>query len=346
MQKLKTVDADTLLTTPMEKTVFIVDGLIPQGVTLLCGASKVGKSWLMLYLGLQVAQGLPVWGSATSACDVLYLCLEDTFARIQNRLYRLTDSAPENLRFAVMSGRLGSGLEQQIADYLKEYPNTRLIMIDTLQKIRDPQSSNNRIGIYGSDYDDIGSIKRIADSAGIAIILVHHLRKQQDSSDPFNQVSGTVGMTGAADTTLVLKKDERMAQTAVLFAAGRDIEFQQMTLRFENCIWHLTERKDCSQLQQEQIPPFLYRTAELVKTRGAWEGTATELLSETKESEVSPNAVRKLLGHFYYEVLQPNGICYRTKRTGHARLICLSLDDTDDKNDGIRDISPVSSPSS
>ena len=60
MQKLKTVDADTLLTTPMEKTAFIVDGLIPQGVTLLCGASKVGKSWLMLYLGLQVAQGLPM----------------------------------------------------------------------------------------------------------------------------------------------------------------------------------------------------------------------------------------------------------------------------------------------
>jgi len=211
MQKLKTMDADTLLTTPMEKTSFVVDGLIPQGVTLLCGASKVGKSWLMLHLGLQVAQGLPIWDSATSACDVLYLCLEDTYARIQNRLYRLTDNAPENLRFAIMSGRIGSGLEQQITDYLKEYPNTRLIMIDTLQKVRNTQALNNRTGIYGSDYDDIGSIKRLADSAGIAIILVHHLRKQQDSGDPFNEVSGTVGITGAADTTLVLKKDERMA---------------------------------------------------------------------------------------------------------------------------------------
>ena len=346
MQKLKTVDADTLLTTPMEKTSFLVDGLIPQGVTLLCGASKVGKSWLMLHLGLQVAQGLPIWGSTTSACDVLYLCLEDTYARIQNRLYRLTDSAPENLRFAVMSGRIGSGLEQQIEDYLKEYPNTRLIMIDTLQKVRNTQALNNRVGIYGSDYDDIGSIKRLADSAGIAIILVHHLRKQQDSGDPFNEVSGTVGITGAADTMLVLKKDERMAQTALLFAAGRDIEMQQLTLRFENCVWHLIERRDSAELQQEQIPPFLYRTAEFVKARGAWEGTATELLSEIKENTVSPNAVRKLIGHFYYEVFQPNGIRYRTKRTGHARLICLTLDDADDANDGIRDISPVSSPSS
>jgi len=121
---------------------------------------------------------------------------------------------------------------------------------------------------------------------------------------------------------------------------------QQLTLRFEDCMWHLIERRDRAELQQEQIPAFLYRIAELVKARGTWEGTATELLSEIKESEVSPNTVRKLLGHFYYEVLQPNGIRYRTKRTGHARLICLTLDDTDDGNDGIRDMPSESSPSS
>lgn len=343
MQKLKTIDADTLLTTPLKKAMFIVEGLIPQGVTLLCGASKVGKSWLMLHLGLQVARGLPIWDSATTACDVLYLCLEDTFARIQNRLYRLTDSAPENLHFAVMSGRLGNGLERQIAEYLKEYPNTRLIIIDTLQKVRDTQSGNNRSGMYGSDYDDIGSIKQIADNADIAIVLVHHLRKQQDSSDPFNQVSGTVGITGAVDTMLLLKKEERTAETATLLATGRDIEMQQMTLRFENCLWQLVERRDCKALHEEQIPPFLYRVVELVKVKGAWEGTATELLSEISETEVSANAVRKLLGHFYYDVLQPNGIRYRPKRTGHARLINFSMDDDDDTNDGKRDIAKTSS---
>lgn len=76
--KLKTVDAETLLSTPMSKTVFIVDHLIPQGVNVISGASKIGKSWLMLWLGLQVAQGLPVWGLTTQQCDVLYLSLEDT----------------------------------------------------------------------------------------------------------------------------------------------------------------------------------------------------------------------------------------------------------------------------
>ena len=102
--KLKTVDAETLLSTPMSKTMFIVDNLIPQGVNVISGASKIGKSWLMLWLGLQVAQGLPVWGLTTQQCDVLYLSLEDTQRRIKDRLYNLTDTAPSNLYFAVMCG--------------------------------------------------------------------------------------------------------------------------------------------------------------------------------------------------------------------------------------------------
>ena len=102
--KLKTVDAETLLSTPMSKTMFIVDGLISQGVNVISGASKIGKSWLMLWLGLQVAQGNSIWGLPTLQCDVLYLSLEDTQRRIKDRLYNLTDSAPDNLYFAVTSG--------------------------------------------------------------------------------------------------------------------------------------------------------------------------------------------------------------------------------------------------
>ena len=108
--KLKTVDAETLLSTPMNKTMFVVDGLIPQGVNVISGASKIGKSWLMLWLGLQVSQGLPLWDIPTQQCDVLYLCLEDTQRRIKDRLYSLTDNAPSNLYFAVMCGLIGGGL--------------------------------------------------------------------------------------------------------------------------------------------------------------------------------------------------------------------------------------------
>lgn len=161
--KLKTVDAETLLSTPMSKTMFIVDGLISQGVNVISGASKIGKSWLMLWLGLQVAQGNSIWGLPTPQCDVLYLSLEDTQRRIKDRLYNLTDSAPDNLYFAVTSGLIGGGLEEQITDFLTEHPATKLVIIDTLQKVRDSKGSAGKAGMYGNDYDDISSIKRIAD---------------------------------------------------------------------------------------------------------------------------------------------------------------------------------------
>ena len=251
------MDAETLLSTPLPKTLFVVEGLISQGVTLLCGAGKIGKSWLMLWLGLQVSQGLPVWNLASCRCDVLYLCLEDTFARIQNRLYRLTENAPGNLRFAVMGDQIGSGLEQQITDYLAEYPATKLIIIDTLQKVRRTDGTDGRSGMYGSDYNDISALKTIADRKNIAIVLVHHLRKMKDTRDPFNQVSGTTGITGAVDAALMLSKDERSADTAVLLATGRDIEYQQLILRFDGCRWNLVERKSSEELHHDEVPPFL-----------------------------------------------------------------------------------------
>ena len=97
VEKLETIDADTLLTTPLHKTLFVVEGLIPQGLSVLSGSSKIGKSWLVLWLGIQVARGNHVWEFKTHKCDVLYLCLEDTYARIQSRLYQLTDEAPPEL---------------------------------------------------------------------------------------------------------------------------------------------------------------------------------------------------------------------------------------------------------
>ena len=224
--KLKTVDAETLLSTPMSKTMFIIDGLIPQGVNVLSGASKIGKSWLMLWLGLKVSQGLPVWGMETKQCDVLYLSLEDTHRRIKDRLYNLTDDAPRNLHFAVMCGLIGGGLEEQITDFLKEFPKTKLVIIDTLQKVRDSKGGTGKTGMYGNDYDDISSIKRIADEHNIAVILVHHLRKLKDGDDPFNEVSGSTGIIGAADTNYILKR-KRSDNTATLRVSGRDVEYQE-----------------------------------------------------------------------------------------------------------------------
>ena len=114
IKKLDTIDADTLLRLPYEPLSFVVEDLLPQGLHLLAGAPKIGKSWLALWLCLQVAQGQPLWNFSTRPCEVLYLCLEDSFQRIQSRLFDLTEDAPSTLHFAVMSEQLHNGLVDQM----------------------------------------------------------------------------------------------------------------------------------------------------------------------------------------------------------------------------------------
>lgn len=319
VEKLKTIDADTLLSTPMRKTLFVVDGLIPQGLSVLSGSSKIGKSWLMLWLGVQVARGQPVWEFETHKSDVLYLCLEDTYARIQSRLYQITDEAPPELRIAITSFQIGNGLEQQIEQYLSDFPKTKLVIIDTLQKVRDSKGSAGKAGMYGNDYDDISSIKRIADGFNIAILLVHHLRKLQDSDDPFNDVSGSTGIIGAADTNFILRR-KRSGNAATLLVSGRDVEYQELTLQFNDLVWELVERKNSEDIHKTELPKFLFRVVDFMECRTEWVGTATELLTEMKEQEVTPNMVTKYLSQFAYEVLEPLGIEYRTPL---VKLQCL-----------------------
>ena len=265
VEKLKTIDADTLLSTPMRKTLFVVDGLIPQGLSVLSGSSKIGKSWLMLWLGIQVARGQPVWEFETHKSDVLYLCLEDTYARIQSRLYQITDEAPPELRIATTSFQIGNGLEQQIEQYLSDFPKTKLVIIDTFQKVRDSKSTGGKNGMYAGDYDDVSALKNISDKYGIAVLVVHHVRKLKDVSDPFNEVSGSTGITGAADTNFVLKRS-RANETGTLLATGRDIAYQELTLKFDNHshLWELVERKDMEDIHREEIPRFIFRLVDYI----------------------------------------------------------------------------------
>ena len=262
MQQLQTVDADTLLYEPLEKPSFVVDGLIPTGLSLFCGSQKIGKSWLMLKLCLCVSQGIPLWDMPTLEGDVLYLCLEDTFCRIQDRLFRLTDEASGRLHFAVASCKLSDGLIVQLEDYLKEYPQSRLIVIDTLQKIRTASKDN----AYANDYGDISLLKDFADRHSLSVVVVHHIRKQNDS-DVFNKVSGTTGLTGSADAAFVLEKESRASDTAKLFVTGRDTPYQELTLRFRDCSWELVKRQTQEQLAAAEIPPVLFRVVSFMQGR-------------------------------------------------------------------------------
>ena len=319
MQKLQTVGADTLLYEPLEKPSFVVGGLIPTGLTLFCGSQKIGKSWLMLKLCLCVSQGIPLWDMPTQEGDVLYLCLEDTFCRIQDRLFRLTDEASGRLHFAVASDKLSDGLIVQLEDYLKEYPDSRLIVIDTLQKVRTASKDN----AYASDYGDISLIKDFADRHSLAVIVVHHIRKQNDS-DVFNKVSGTTGLTGSADATFVLQQESRASNAAKLYVTGRDTPYQEFTLRFRDCSWELVERKEQEQLAKEAIPDVLFRLVDFMQGREEWTGTATELLEAMGETGTPPNIMTKRLNEYRAGFLSENNICYSYHRKKGGREISLT----------------------
>ena len=122
MQKLETLTGAALLSMPLPATRMIVETLVSQGLHILGGAPKIGKSWLTLWLCLRIAQGEPVWDLPTEKGDTLYLCLEDSFARVQNRLLDFTEDAPDNIHFATMSETIAGGLVKQIENFLTEHP--------------------------------------------------------------------------------------------------------------------------------------------------------------------------------------------------------------------------------
>ncbi len=334
MSAIEIISAEDLAAMPLAPPLFVVEGLIPQGISLLSGASKTGKSWLMLWLGLQVSQGLCLWDLPTHRCGVLYLSLEDTHIRLQRRLFQLSEATPPNLYFSVTADTIHGGLETDLEKNLREHPDVKLVICDTLQKIRVGETPDAN-GLYAGDYEDISTLKRIADRHGIAIILIHHLRKQTDRNDPFNRISGSNGLMGAADTCFVLDKPTRVSDTATLHATGRDIESQELELRFSNCVWELLERRDEQALRQDTIPPLLFQVVEFMQERSHWEGTATELLDAMEETGVKPQGVLRLLGRFYYEVLYSHGIKYESRRTAQSRLITLTREGEDDDMDEV-----------
>ena len=263
-EKIKTVDGQTLLDMHLPQIWFVVDGLLPQGLHILAGAAKTGKSWLLLLLFLRVAQGKPFWNLQTEKGTVLSLCLEDSFNRIQQRLMDLTEDAPENLHFATLSKTLSDGLCEQIEEFILEHFDTNLVIIDTLQKVRENSGESN---LYATDYKDISLLKNLADKYHIAIVVVQHLRKQFDS-DPHNMVTGSTGLLGAADGSYVLKRENVGDKDAKLYIKGRDVEEQIMNIRRDEetneCVFVSSDTPIVNLLKSELFFPMLmtYLTAE------------------------------------------------------------------------------------
>lgn len=172
----------------------------------------------MAQLAYHVSTGTPLWNYTTRKGTVLYLALEDDYRRLQERLYRMfgTEST-DNLYFSVSAGQLGKGLDEQLARFVAEHPDTKLIIIDTLQKVREVGGDNYS---YANDYQIMARLKSFADAHYICMLLVHHTRKQ-NADDKFDMISGTNGLLGAADGAFLLQKENgRAMQQRWRYRAG------------------------------------------------------------------------------------------------------------------------------
>jgi len=331
IQPLKVIDGKTLLSLDVEPPKFIIDRFLPAGVNMLAGSPKIGKSWLALWLCQQISKGEPVWEFETQQCGALYLSLEDTIDRLHFRLSRITKDGSEQSCFATNADSLSGALTAQLSMFMRDYPDTGIIAIDTFQRIRD--SSNDR-NAYAGDYEEIGKIKAVADAYKIAVLLVHHLRKMPDSA-PFNMVSGSTGIIGAVDSLYVLEKDSRTDNKARLHVTGRDLADMQLLLEFdrEKTVWRFMSYLTADDRKEDKLAATL---VSFLSNCGPFTGTATELLCGLRDFddvEISPNALTRVLKEQALMLEKQHGVIADFKRTNSARLIRLSLaSDGDDGN--------------
>ncbi len=339
--ELDAVNANELMDMEFQPTGWLIEKLLGKGVYLLAGASKIGKSWLVLWLADRVSKGEKVWDFKTAQCDVLYVSLEDTAQRIQRRLSEVTGGEADRVWIATEAELLGSGFEQQLGNFLTAHPGVGFVIIDTLQRIRQMKSEKYS---YSGDYEVMTALKSIADRFNITILVVHHTRKEE-SEDAFNMISGTNGLMGCADGAMVLQKPSRIGKSATLDVTGRELADLQLRLEFDdNKHWQFIEygREE----PEERPSKFLLAVQKLVSDCHEWQGTATQLLDCLKGSldgQTKPNVLSRQLKASASRLYQDYGVSYRCERSPDARIIYLSQTrhDDDDANDDILDTAPL-----
>lgn len=305
---LHTVAMGELMDMQFSPRMAIVEDLLYPGAYLFAGAPKIGKSFLVIQIAYHVSKGQPLWGRAVRKGAVLYLALEDRFQRLQERIDRMFDGEVDGALFlSVAAKQVGKGLDGQMNYFIQEHPDTRLIVIDTLQKVRESTGDYS----YASDYEIITQLKTFAESHNLCILIVHHTRKQP-AGDSFEMISGTTGLLGCADGAFLMYKERRTDSRAIVEVVGRDQADEKLylTRNEERLTWEF-ERAE-HELWKQPPDPLLEQVARLVTPeQPVWQGSGAELLEKLEMKTTASSLTRRLnvrAGQLYdaYRILYQN----------------------------------------
>ena len=301
----------------------VIDGLLYTGTYLFAGAPKVGKSFFMAQLAYHISTGQKLWDYEVHQGTVLYLALEDDYQRLQERMSRMFGvEGTDKLFFSVSAKQLGNGLDDQLKQFVKEHPDTKLIIIDTLQKIREMGSEAYS---YADDYQIVGKLKQFAESFGVCLMIVHHTRKMP-ASDKFEMISGTTGLLGSADGAFVLQKEKRTDDTAVLDVVGRDQPDQRLYLRKdeERLVWCFEKAE--RELHKAKPDPLLKAIAAIITPeQPLWKGSATDL-SHMLDVPINANTLTKRLNVLAGKLMIDYNIAYENTHGRNGSQITLRLE--------------------
>lgn len=319
---LKVYSGEELQNKELPSIRWIVSGMIPQGLAILASLPKYGKSWWVLDLCLSVAAGDKFMGHETEKMECLYLALEDSENRLQDRINKLTYRvpAPKGFRCAMISETLDdSRLITQLERHLKEYPGTGLIVIDTLQKVKGAIRKNE--SAYADDYRQMSTLKRFADDNNICVLVVHHLRKGKSDSDVFERISGTNGIFGSVDTAIVMQRVSRISKETTMHIVGRDVMMDDITIVFDqgSCRWQCKGPADNGESQKSgngyETDPVVITVKKLLEESESkeWKGTAGELLdicikTTGRKPATSPSSLGRKISQIAEEMSQRDQI--------------------------------------
>lgn len=325
------ISADQLDALDLPPMRWIVPDFLPEGQVILAGRPKSGKSWFVLNIAIRVAEGAIVLGKFDAApCEVLYFALEDSLARLKKRLKAILGDIPHppNLTVTTKFQRLDKGGFEELERWIKQHPDTRLIIIDTLAKIKPPRDPKR--DSYEADYEIQARLQKIALDHNLCIFCVLHQRKAS-ADDVFDTVTGSQGQIAAADMIAILER-KRGTNTAKLHVTGRDVEDTVYTLEMEDCVWRISgtlDESEKSRLEQAQewLRAYLaqgaiesnilladakaagisrdlaFEAKKLLKIKarkkgkdGGWEWVASSYTSDTSDSSYSSNASKDAPG--------------------------------------------------